>query len=178
MRTEVNEKQGAAEAQVSLARLTIAEGNPADAEAVLRKCREQFHAETEMEDEMTASTVLIEALTAQGKNAEAAAEVAAVSALVGKNQNRIARIEFAIASVRAYAEPRAGQKDRDALERLSAEIRSGGLVRLELEARLALGEWDERAGRAAAQTELAAVEKAATAKGFTRIAHQAAAARG
>jgi tetratricopeptide (TPR) repeat protein len=178
MRTEANEKQGAAEAQVSLARLTIAEGNPGDAEAVLRKCREQFHAETEMEDAMTASTVLIEALTAQGKNAEAAAEVAAVSTLVEKNQNRITRIEFAIASVRASAEPRAGQKDRDALERLSAEIRSGGLVRLELEARLALGEWDERAGRATAQTELAAVEKAATAKGFTRIAHQAAAARG
>jgi hypothetical protein len=52
------------------------------------------------------------------------------------------------------------------------------LVRLELEARLALGEWEKRAGRATAQNELAAVEKAATAKGFTRIAHEAAAARG
>jgi hypothetical protein len=57
-------------------------------------------------------------------------------------------------------------------------MRTAGLVRLELEARLALGEWDKKAGRATAQNELAAVEKAATAKGFTRIAHQAAVARG
>jgi eukaryotic-like serine/threonine-protein kinase len=178
IRTETNEKQGAAEAQVSLARLTIAEGHAAGAEAVLRKCREQFRAETEMEDEMTANTVLIEALTAQGKSTESAAEVAAASALLGKNQNRIARMEFAIASVRASNGSSAGQKDREALERLSAEMRSEGLVRLELEARLALGEWDKRAGRATAQNELAALEKMATAKGFTRIAHQAAAARG
>jgi hypothetical protein len=178
MRTEANEKQGAGEAQVSLARLTIAEGRAADAEAVLRKCQEQFRAETEAEDEITANTVLIEALTAQGKLAEASAEVASVSAGLGKNQNRIARVEFAIASVRAAGGASAGQKDRDALERLSAEMRAEGLVRLELEARLALGEWDKKAGRATAQTELAALEKAATTKGFTRIAHEAAAARG
>jgi eukaryotic-like serine/threonine-protein kinase len=176
IRTEANEKQGAAEAQVSLARLAIAEGHAADADAALRKCREQFRAETEAEDEMSANTVLIEALTAQGK--DAAAEVAAVSALIGKNQNRIARVEFAIASVQASSGSSAPQKDRDALERLSAEMRTAGLVRLELEARLALGEWDKKAGRATAQNELAAVEKAATAKGFTRIARKAAAVRG
>ncbi len=179
MRTEANEKQGSAEAQVSLARLTIAEGHAADAEAALRKCREQFRAETEAEDEMSASTVLIEALAAQGKTAEGSAEVVATAALLGKNQNRIAGVEFAIASVRASGGGAGtGQKERDALEKLSAEMRGEGLVRLELEARLALGEWDKRAGRATAQIELAAVEKAATAKGFTRIARQAAAARG
>jgi eukaryotic-like serine/threonine-protein kinase len=178
MRTEANEKQGAAEARVSLARVTIAEGRAADAEAVLRKCREQFRAETEMEDEMTANTVLIEALTAQGKNAEAAAEIATASALPGNNQNRIARMEFAIASVRASSGASAEQKDRDALEKLSAEVRAEGLVRLELEARLALGVWDKKTGRASAQSELAAVARDATAKGFTRIAHEAAAARG
>jgi DNA-binding winged helix-turn-helix (wHTH) protein/tetratricopeptide (TPR) repeat protein len=180
IRTDANEKQGAAEAQVSLARLTIAEGHAADAEAVLRKCREQFRAETETEDEMSANTVLIEALTAQGKMAEAASEVASVTAPTTKNQDRIVRMEFEIASagVSGASGPAAAGNPGTQFERLIAEARDGGLVRLELEARLALGEWEKRAGRATAQNELAAVEKAATAKGFTRIAHEAAAARG
>jgi DNA-binding winged helix-turn-helix (wHTH) protein/tetratricopeptide (TPR) repeat protein len=179
LRTEANEKQGAAEAQVSLARLTVAEGHAADAEAVLRKCREQFRAETEAEDAMSASTALIEALAAQGKTAEASAEITAAAELLKKNQNRIARMEFSIVAMRvADTSSATGQKDRDALEKLTGEMRAAGMVRLELEARLAMGEWDKRAGRATAQTELTAVEKTATAKGFTRIAHRAAAARG
>jgi ATP/maltotriose-dependent transcriptional regulator MalT len=181
LRTEANEKQGAADVQVSLARLSIADGRAGDAEAVIRKCRDQFRTETEAEDELSASAVLIDALVAQGKMAEAEAEVAAASALLGKvSQNRMARMEFTIAAAGASSggDAAATAKSRTEMEKLIAESHSAGLLRLELEARLALGVWDKKAGRATAQTELVAVEKEATAKGFTRIARKAAAARG
>ena len=179
LRGETSEAYAGAEAQVALAQVSIEEGHAADAEQVLRKCREQFHAQSQIEDELSAGTVLIKALLAQGKQVDAAAEVAADTPLLGKNQNRIVGVEFAIESTRVSDAPVPAQKDRATLAKLSAETHDEGLFRLELEARLALGEWDKRAGRAAvAQTELAAVEKAAKAKGFDRIARQAAAARG
>jgi eukaryotic-like serine/threonine-protein kinase len=179
LRGETSEAYAGAEAQVALAQVSIEEGHAADAEQILRKCREQFHAQSQVEDELTAGAVLIKALLAQGKQADAAAEVAADTPLLEKNQNRIVGVEFAIASARVSDASVSGQKGRETLDKLSVETHAGGLVRLELEARLALGEWDKRAGRAtAARTELAEVEKAARSKGFDRIAHQAAAARG
>jgi eukaryotic-like serine/threonine-protein kinase len=178
LRVQASEKQGAAETQVSLADVSLAEGYPADAEPILRKCRDQFHAETQVEDEMSAGTALAETLLAQAKQADAAAEIALDSALLGKNQNRIARIEFAIASARVSSSSDAWEKSRTQFERLIEEARAGGFFRLELEARLALGECEKKAGRAAAEGDLAALEKTARAKGFDRIARKAAAARG
>jgi eukaryotic-like serine/threonine-protein kinase len=176
LRGETSEAYAAAVLQVALAQVSIKQGHAAEAEAVLRKCREQFHSQSQIEDELSAGTVLIEALLAQGKQADAVAEVVSDTPLMEKSQNRIARMDFMIASTRPLDAAAPGQKDRAKLEKLIADARAEGLVRLELEARLALGEWDKRAGRAAsARTELAELEKAARSKGFVRIANQAAA---
>ncbi len=177
--TQANEKQAVGETRVALARVLIAEGHAAEAEKVLRECRDQFKAENEAEDELNAGTVLIVSLVAQGESAEADAEMKIDSALLEKNQNRIARMEFAIASARASTSNTMNHPSRVQLERTVTDARTMGLQRLELEARLALGEWDKRAGRAdAARTELIDVAKTARSKGFERIAQEAAAAGG
>jgi len=45
-----------------LARLSLEEGHAADAETVIRKCKEQFHQDGQADDELAASVTLMEGL--------------------------------------------------------------------------------------------------------------------
>ena len=63
---EIGDKQAVAETELaSMARLSIEEGHAADAETVIRKCKEQFHQDQQADDELAASVVLIDALLAE-----------------------------------------------------------------------------------------------------------------
>jgi DNA-binding winged helix-turn-helix (wHTH) protein/tetratricopeptide (TPR) repeat protein len=177
LRTQVGEEQTTAESQVALARLSIEEGHAADAEGALRKAAEQFEKEKQADDELSARTELVRALAAQGKSGEAAAEAERGKALAANSDNEVAKLGFALAS----AEELAGAKHAEAASGLLVEsltkARELGLARMELEIRLAQGDVDRGAGKdVAAQAELAAVEKAARARGFALIANKAASA--
>ena len=179
IRTQTSELQYIAEAQVALARVSIEEGHPADAETVLRKCQKQFHDESQSDDELVAGTVLIGALGAQGKLADAAVEVTRDQPLADKSQNRFARVEFALARTRALsASPNPEAKCANSLEKVLSESHADGLFRIELETRLAIAQCERAAGQIAlAQSDFATVEKSARSRGFELIARKAAVSR-
>jgi tetratricopeptide (TPR) repeat protein len=177
LRNEIGENQTMAETKVSLAILSIEQGHAADAEIAARKCRQQFHQQLQADDELTASTVLIQALLAQGKQAEAKAEVASVAPLAAKNQNHLVSLQFSLAAARVALASDQPQSSRPQLEQILKDAKSHGLLEVEWEAMLSLAELERKSGHAtAARTQLASLAKAAHAKAFDLIAHKAAAA--
>ncbi len=178
LRERTGEKQAAAETQVALARLAVEEGHPGEAEAAMRKCREQFHREQAVDDELSARTMLMQALLAEGKLGDAKKEIEAAQALAAVSQNRLARFQFDLARARVLLTSEQGELPRAQVEEILGEARKQGFVGVEFEARLVLAEWEKKSGHgSAARTELAALESSARSKGFGLVARKAAAAR-
>lgn len=178
LRDHAGEKQGAAETQISLARLAIEEGHPADAEAEMRKFKEQFRREQAIDDELAASVTLIHALLAQNKPGDAAKEIEAARALAQQSQNGLVRLQFDLAVARVLLSSERPELSRPQSEKVLRDAREHGFVGVQFEARLALAEWEKKTGHdAAARIELAALESSARSKGFGLMARKAAAAR-
>lgn len=176
LRQEIGEKESAAQSQVSLAVISIAAGNPAAAETALRQCLEQFHAEHQSDDELSAGIALASALLAQQKSNEARQELDRNKSIAGTSQNRFLRLQFAIASARTLLASDQFRAAAAPLEQLLRAARQSGYFGLELETRLALAQLAKRSGEASsAQAQFASLKAAATAKGFGRIAREAAA---
>ncbi|HME13257.1 MAG TPA: tetratricopeptide repeat protein [Candidatus Acidoferrum sp.] len=171
MRKQLGEKQAVAETEVALAQISIQEHYAADAENVLRRCRGQFHQEQQADDELAASTELIDALLAQAKLAEARQEIQRDAALEKSSQNRLSQMKFSLAGARAVLASEHPEGARENLEKLLREAHERGFLGVELEARLAVAELERETGHvAAAHTQFAALQSAARAKGFGRIA--------
>jgi eukaryotic-like serine/threonine-protein kinase len=178
LRTQLGQKQAIAETQVSLAMLSIEEGHPSEAEASLRKWKEQFHQEQQADDELFASTVLVQALLSQGKLPDVAAELERATPLAKSSQNIFVRLQFELASARAAVMSDHPESARTALQQILKTARSHGFVGTELEARLGVSQMELKAGNVSfARTQLAALEKEAGAAGFGLVAKKAAAAR-
>jgi DNA-binding winged helix-turn-helix (wHTH) protein/tetratricopeptide (TPR) repeat protein len=178
LRTELAERLFVGETQVSLARLAIEEGHPADAEAAMKICRKQFHDDQQSDDELAASLVLIDALFAQGKYAEAKTELAVSEPLAAKGQSLFSRLKFDLASARTPVGAENPDPIRAKIKRTVQEAHAHGYVGLEFEARLALVQLENQNGhQSLTQTQLADLESSANAKGFGLIARKAAAAR-
>jgi eukaryotic-like serine/threonine-protein kinase len=178
VRNQAGEKLTGAESEVSLAQLSIEEGRATEGEVAARKCRDQFHQEQQADDELGATTVLVGALLAQGKQAEAAKEVEAASQPAAKSQNILVRLQFDLVSARVTL---ASEKPESAgihLRQTLAEAHKHGYVGVEFDASLALAELELKSGQVAAgRTQLKALEKSARSRGFGLIARKAAAAR-
>ncbi|MGC2181910.1 MAG: tetratricopeptide repeat protein, partial [Terriglobales bacterium] len=178
LRERTGEKQAAAETQVALSRLAIEEGHAAEAEATMRKCREQFHREQAADDELSARTMLTQALLTEGKLGDAKKEIEAAQGLAAVSQNRLARFQFDLTRARVLLTSEQGELPRAQVEEILDEARKQGFVGVEFEARLVLAEWEKKSGHdSAARTELAALESSARSKGFGLVARKAAAAR-
>ena len=174
LRTKTGEKQAAAETQTALAQLSIEEGRAGEAEGAVRACVQQFHQEQQADDELAAGTVLISALIAQGKNADAQKEADVSGSLAEKSQNELARLQFALALARLRLASGDVESSRKLLQQVSQRARERGLLGIEFEALLEFAELARKTGSgAAAQQQLASLERAARAKGFGRIAAQA-----
>lgn len=178
LRERAGEKQTAAETQVALARLAIEEGHAAEAESAMRKCKEQFHREQAVDDELAASTMLTQALLAEGKLEDAEKEIEAAKAPAARSQNQLARFQFDLARARVLLSSEGRELPRAEVEKILDEARKRGFVGVEFEARLVLAEWEKKSGDdAAARTELAGLENSARSRGFGLVARKAAAAR-
>jgi eukaryotic-like serine/threonine-protein kinase len=174
LRNQAGERQSAAESRVSLAKLGIEEGHPSDAEALARSTEQQFHAEQQADDELSASIVLIEALRAQGKQGEARNEMDAAQQLEGKSQNRFLRLQFELASGWVLLASGHPETSRPLLQRVASDAQRYGFVGLEFTDDLALAEFANKIDHGSqAQMELRALQKAASAKGFGLIARKA-----
>ena len=178
VRNQAGEKLTGAESEVSLAQLLIEEGHAAEAEVAARKARDQFHQEQQADDELAATTVLVGALLAQGKQAEASKEVQSAAQLAAKSQNTMVRLQFDLVSARVALASNKPESARAPIRQTLAEARKHGYVGIEFDASLALAKLELKSGQvAAASTQLSALEKSARSKGFGLIAGKAAAAR-
>ncbi|HEX3353257.1 MAG TPA: tetratricopeptide repeat protein [Terriglobales bacterium] len=178
LRNQMGENQAVAETQVALAEVSIEEGRAVEAEAAMRKCREQFHHEQQADDELSADVMLIDALLAQGKHGDAKQEVESTEILARKSQNLFIRLQFALASARvllAFGQP---ESSRAQAQQVFKQAHDHQLLGVELDARLDLAELEAKSGHSgAAQAQLLALERAARVKGFGLIARKAATER-
>jgi len=175
LRSGMGEKQAEEESRVSLAQISVEEGHPADAETELRNCKEQFHQTQQADDELVAASGLINALLAQGKQADAKQESASAKSLAAKSQNVLSRLQFDLASGRAVLASDTPKPSRLQLENILRQAHARELVGIELEARLSLAEFEKKVGHtSSAQSQLASLEHDAQMKGFGLVARKAA----
>ncbi len=178
LRKQTGELQLAAETELSLSKLAIEEGHAADAETVIRKCKEQFHQEGQADDELTASVILIEGLLGEKKLLEAAKEKESNQALAAKSTNLLNRLEFDLVSARVELAVGHLRRPAHSLQRTLETARAHHLLEVELETQLTLAELKNNPGqRVEAQADLLALEKLARGKGFGLIAGRALSAR-
>lgn len=174
MRKQTGEKQTAAETELALARLAIEEGHAADAETVIRKCKEQFHQDQQADDELAASIVLMNTLLAESKVSEAGIEVGEAKSLADKSANTILYLQFEMMSARVEGVAGHFPAASADLEKTLKSAHSHQLLGLELETRLAVAELKNRSGQsAAARAESLSLENAARKNGFGLIASRA-----
>lgn len=174
LRNQAGEKQSAAESRVSLARLAIEEGHASDAEASLRGCKEQFHTEKQADDELSASSALIDALLAQGKESEAQKVMEAAHQLGNGSQNLYLRLQFELSSGRVLLASDHPDASLPLFQRVADDAHRYGFVGLELADKLALAELANKTKHGAqSQIELHRLQNFARSKGFGLIARKA-----
>ncbi len=174
IRKQTGEKQTAAESELALTRLAIEEGHAADAETVIRKCKEQFHQDQQADDELAASIVLIDAFLTESKLSEATLEAGQAKLLADKSANTILQLQFEIVSARAQGLSGHFPSASAQLEKTLQGAHSHQLLGLEFEARLALAELRKRAGQSvAASADSLSLENSARRNGFGLIAGKA-----
>ena len=171
---EIGDKQAVAETELALARLSIEQGHAADAETVIRKCKEQFHQDQQADDELAASVVLIDALLAESKLAEAESEAGKAKLLADKSANTLFRLQFEMMSGRAQALSRHFPAASAQLQKTLQSAQSHQLMELEFETQLAMAELKKTLGQpVAARTESLSLETAARKNGFGLVASKA-----
>jgi tetratricopeptide (TPR) repeat protein len=176
-RQEMGDKATIAETRSRYAELLIEEGQPQEAETLLRQALEQFVAERLSDDEIEGRAMLANALAAQGKTVEAQSEIKRAEKLAAKSQNAAIRLKLQVVAARQRARTDTIVKAKDRLETVRAAATKYGLIGYEFEAELALGELEMNSGQtAAARLHLASLQKAAAASGFLSISRKAATA--
>jgi hypothetical protein len=165
--------------RIAVAALALDQGDPPKAAALARDAGAALH-EAKRVEEAPALALLITALLAQNKRADAEAEAARAPSLLAVAQEANVRIPLVLALARLEVSSRRpaavaeGLKDAEAA--LAAVNRTP--ARTALEARCTLGELELAAGRPAGVEHLHDVERDATKMGFVRIARRAAASAG
>ena len=174
IRKQTGEKQTAAETELALAQLAIEEGRSSDAETMIRKCKEQFHQDQQADDEFSASIVLIDALLAESKLAEAESETGQAKSLADKSANTLLRLQFEMMSGRVQDLSGHFPAASEQLQKTLRSAHSHQFLELEFETRLAMAELRNRAGHSvAARAEWLSLENAARRNGFGLIASKA-----
>jgi serine/threonine protein kinase/tetratricopeptide (TPR) repeat protein len=175
---QLGDNGGAAHYKISLASLALAEGRPSEAEALIRQAVEQLPARHRVDVEAGAWAILSKSLLAQGEAGKAQEALARAVELAGKIKVRVLDLEVAIVSARIRAAMGNFAEAKKSLRATLAGAERYGVLRCQLQARLALGEIDMKSGHSVAgRAQLQATERDATAHGFGLIARNAVAAR-
>jgi tetratricopeptide (TPR) repeat protein len=140
LRKDLGEIFTIAETETEVARLSIEEGHAAEAETALRRVREVFLKAKKQDDSVAATAILVQALLAQGKTAEAQRELESIPN--GLIQNVDARLAALIAKGRVEQSMRKPSDARATLQSALKEAESSGFREYIFEARLALLECD------------------------------------
>lgn len=178
IRHDLGEQVSAAEGEISLANLALEEGHPAAALAPARAAVGVFRTNKSPDDEAAAHLLIAKALLLTHKPGEA---LDAVQQAQGAARSQDFRLRLSAAIVAARAETAARAHDRAmmvraiaSLHRAAADARHYGVLALEFDARLALGEIEMASGDArAGRQQLSTLQRDAQAKGFALIAAKA-----
>lgn len=165
-----------AEAQSELSELALLEKQPQLAENQIRQAMPQFQKANSAPDIVSGYTCLSRALMMQGNTAEARKAVqAAIEASRGTSDPAL-KMHTAIQAARieiAGSDSRAINLARQQLRSTIATARKLGYYQVEMESRLALGQFDLKNTPAAGRTALTALASEARDHGFELIARQA-----
>ncbi len=178
IRKELDEKWGMAESREELAALAIEEGRYAEVEPLARQAAEEFRRENAPDKEAGAHDVLARSLLGQRRLGDASAAIERAKTLAKPGGNRDLQLFLTVTQARVNAAAGKPAEAAKTLEAMIGEATKSGLINLEFEARLALGEIELQSGnKAKGQARLESLEKDARAKGFGLIARNAALAQ-
>ena len=181
IRQKMDEQGPVAESQASLAKLSLEEGHPEQAETLLRAAIAEFEREKETPDATSAYTLLSRVLLTEGKLEEARQAIQHAGGLGRKSPGpaltlpltiQNAQVEMAGAApgpTRKLAIAGATQELRSAI----ASARKLGYYEIECEARLALAEGDLNANPALRRSQLGTLAKEAHERGLELLSHKA-----
>ena len=174
LRRQLGEKGTVAETQMVLAELDCDSRQASEAETLARSAIEEFHGEHESDNEIQSEALLSRSLLQQGKLDDAKQAMARSLTLAEKSSDVTVRLPLAIQN--AYT--KAATRNIPTAERLAqnamVESTKLGLIRIELEAALALGEIQmQRKNPDSGRKRLANTERVAHARGFDLIARKA-----
>lgn len=166
------------DSRVKLAEVSLEEGDAVEAEKWAREALSSYSAQNEPQARIEGDAMLVRSLIAQKKLSDARPVVASDDQLMSTSEDWMSRVSADITRAEFLA---ASGDFGMAIELLRASVEKctkSGFGRLELEARLALGQTEMQAGRyAAARADLRTLERDAKAKGFMLITRKAAAAK-
>jgi tetratricopeptide (TPR) repeat protein len=173
LREGMSEKKKAADTRLALADLAIEEGRPAEAELPAREAIQLFAAGKDTDQEASAQGVLARSLIAQGRIDDARAAADRARELLARSQNVGLRgsAEITAARARAASDPPGAARELRAF--LAANARTLP-TSCQMDARLALAEFDLKRDPALASRNLATLELEARSRGFLLIARKAA----
>jgi eukaryotic-like serine/threonine-protein kinase len=173
LRSELGEKDAVLSSTVQLARVDIEEGKFTEAEAQTRKSLPGKKSEDVGGDAALAHAALAEALLEQNRVREAQHESAISRKLAGSTQLR--QVQWQTRIVQAKVEAAAGNFG-PAVSSLQDAIQQAeklGLLRIGMNARLAVWQVEIKANKSARRAHLQALESEARSRGFVRIADKA-----
>ena len=178
VRERLGEQALAGATRMSLAQLALEQSHAPEAEVAVRQGIERLRPQNDANAESEAESLLARVLLAEGKTQEAEAAVARARSLVPRTASVRPSIVVAIADAQIRSAAGRPSEAIRALQDVVKQATKSGLLQLQLEARLALGEAEAKAGNsAAARTQFLYLERDAKARGFLLIARKAAAAR-
>lgn len=156
--------------------MSIAEAHPGAAEGTAREVRDAFQAGRKTDDQIIATTTLVDALLADGKHAEALKEVGKTRAIAARSQNLDVQLGFAAAMGRAEAASKETVAAEKTLKQVLAKATRSGYIGYQFESRLALEEIEVKSGKSSAsRVRIEQLQREAHEKGYEMIARKAAA---
>jgi hypothetical protein len=175
---ELGSRTGISDDLARLAWVALEEDRLVEAEASARQAAQEYSAEKASDDEASALSILALSLLGQRRFVDAQNTVDRATMLSEKSDSREVRLSVAIVAARVRAAMGKPAEAMKSLANVLAEATKLGLVGLQFESRLALGETEMKSGKTAAgRARLETLQKEAEARGFGLIARKAAAAR-
>jgi len=174
LREKGGEKGAAAESRMALAEISLEQGEMAETDLAAHRALDEFQKEGDSYGQARAKALLARSFLQQSKLSEARQAIDESKKLSGASSDRGLRIAIAIHDARVRAAEGRKADASKALHKSESETRKIGLVSLEYDARLALGELEVRSGDAVVgRARLAALQKDASDRGFRLIARKA-----
>jgi tetratricopeptide (TPR) repeat protein len=172
MRSELGEKGGVAQSQMSLANLALENRQAAQAESLARDAAKEFETENDSDQRTAAEEVLARSLIAQGKYDQAAREIALAQKLGARDLPTTLSLSITRGNLLGKT-AKTAEAERE-LQKVQSDAAGKGLVLLEWQARLALADVQTSSGQlSSARSNLELVKRQAIAKGSHLFARKA-----